>query len=410
MRIAIVSYEFPPETALGGIATYVRDAATMLSEAGHEVEVFCGGVSDASTREENGARVHHFATPREHFPSRIVPAFIERHRVRPFDVLEGPDYLAEAWEVVQALPRLPYVVKLHTPFFILQEILDGLTPWSERARHLRVLFFQLRRKRRPLRPWRNEAIPQRERLNARAAAMIASPTRSIGDRVAKAWRLPADRIAFFPFPFIPDAAFLQLAPAPASKVIGYVGRLEPRKGVHVLAEAMRLVWRRVPDARLRLIGRDMPSHQPGRSMARLVAEVVGPRVNQIEFVGPVSRERLPELLADVGGCVFPSIWESFGFVVLEAVAAGRPLICSHGSGMAEILGPGPHGRFAKPGDPSSLASTILRHFENNESGRPHDAATCRREVLPRFLPNEVLPQQIACYQRAIELGNPSPSQ
>ena len=58
MRIAFVSYEYPPDTAYGGIATYVYQAAKMLRERGHQVEVFAASPNRAGTETENGFLVH----------------------------------------------------------------------------------------------------------------------------------------------------------------------------------------------------------------------------------------------------------------------------------------------------------------------------------------------------------------
>src|SRR5450432_435220 len=118
MRIAFVSYELPPDTALGGIATYVAQIADALAAAGADVEIFCGSSTRTDqTTDERGVVINRINADRNAFPTAIVSTFLQRHRAKPFDVLEGPDFTAEARYITRALPHLPYVVKLHTPYF-----------------------------------------------------------------------------------------------------------------------------------------------------------------------------------------------------------------------------------------------------------------------------------------------------
>ncbi|MDB4754598.1 glycogen/starch synthase, partial [Akkermansiaceae bacterium] len=60
MRIALVSFEFPPAIAIGGIGTYAWEAATMLAQGGHKVEVFSAGKKGPEPAEEFGIKVHRF--------------------------------------------------------------------------------------------------------------------------------------------------------------------------------------------------------------------------------------------------------------------------------------------------------------------------------------------------------------
>ena len=120
MKIAFISYEYPPDTAYGGIATYVDQAARMLSERGHYVEVFAGSERRAQSSDENGILTHRIL---EHDPAGFAEpagrAFAERHRTIHFDVIEGPEYFADARGAIARVPDVPLVVKLHTPSRVL---------------------------------------------------------------------------------------------------------------------------------------------------------------------------------------------------------------------------------------------------------------------------------------------------
>src|SRR5258706_8181253 len=116
MKIAFISYEYPPDTAFGGIATYVFQAATMLRKRGHHVEVFAASVNRSGSESEDGILVHRIdEKSRFDFGPRIGEVFARRQSVIGFDVLEGPDYSADAREAVRLVPSIPLLLKLHTP-------------------------------------------------------------------------------------------------------------------------------------------------------------------------------------------------------------------------------------------------------------------------------------------------------
>ena len=101
MRIAFISYEAPPDTLIGGIGTYVGQAARTLARRGHEVEVFTASPKASGTLDANGYLTHQVQCSFEFedrmaFPELAGHIFAERHARAPFDVLEGAEFLAEA--------------------------------------------------------------------------------------------------------------------------------------------------------------------------------------------------------------------------------------------------------------------------------------------------------------------------
>ena len=136
LRIAYVSFEFPADNAVGGIATYVQQASQLMVARGHDVEVFAASSRRAGTEVTNGVRVHWC---RESEPSRfrdtVLPVFAARHQVEPFDAIEGPEYNADAACIKKTFPKLPLVVKMHSPSLLLARI-DGVLP-TDIGRRLR---------------------------------------------------------------------------------------------------------------------------------------------------------------------------------------------------------------------------------------------------------------------------------
>ncbi|MGY4979925.1 glycosyltransferase [Streptomyces sp. 900105755] len=143
-------------------------------------------------------------------------------------------------------------------------------------------------------------------------------------------------------------------PAGAPLVV-CVGRLCRQKGQDVLLRAWPEVLRRVPDARLALVG-DGPDRD---ALHRLAASVSAAQVrtDSVEFVGPVADVRPWYRAADL--VVLPSRWEGMALAPLEALACGRPVLVTDVDGARESLPPGHAAHcLVPPGRPGALAGAV----------------------------------------------------
>jgi glycogen(starch) synthase len=123
MRIALISYEFPPDTAFGGIGTYAGQAATLLAQRGHQVEVFAASAKRAGHFADGPIALNLIGEmDRAKCPAAIAQVCAERHAVRPFAVAESPECFAEGHVIRQAHPNLPLIIKLHTPSEMLERL------------------------------------------------------------------------------------------------------------------------------------------------------------------------------------------------------------------------------------------------------------------------------------------------
>jgi phosphatidylinositol alpha-mannosyltransferase len=143
-------------------------------------------------------------------------------------------------------------------------------------------------------------------------------------------------------------------PAPMSgdrRSVLYVGRIEPRKGVETLLRAMPAVQARVPRVQLVLVGGG-----PGRADVETLARELGVRV---VFAGRVNESDLPAYYQAADVFCSPALSdESFGLTLLEAMAAGRPIVASDIAGYAELLTPIGSARLVPPGNVELLAGEI----------------------------------------------------
>ncbi|MCW5733945.1 MAG: glycosyltransferase family 4 protein [Enhydrobacter sp.] len=401
MRLAFVSYEFAGTASGGGIGTYVRGAAAMMAARGHQVEVFTSAPADPRALPA-GVVVHAAPVDRQVFPRAVASVFERRHFAQPFDVVEGPEYGAEAAEVARSFPDLPLVVKLHTPTFQVDAIQRSyLTRWQK----VRFMLGGVRRGHVPKPYWHYDPIGDPEYKHAQTASEIAAPSIAILELVRSRWALEPTRLAHVPYVFDPPPDLMAIPVSTATGRITYLGRLEARKGVIELAEAMRLVLARVPAIKFRLVGRSLPHPTTGEDLATHMRRLLGPFADTVEFVDGLPHSEIPRVLGETDICVFPSVWESVGFVCLEAMAAGRGVIASGGSGMAELIDDGRSGRLVSPRDPRGLADAMLAMVADAAS-RISMGEKARAKASKAYISEVIGPLQEASYVRAIERGRP----
>ena len=171
-------------------------------------------------------------------------------------------------------------------------------------------------------------------------------------------------------------------------IIGAAGQLIERKGYDVLLDALPTVIARHRDLKLILFGR-------GPKMAALSAQARRLGItDHVVFAGFVSG--LESLLAGFDAFVHPARTEGLGLVVLEALAAGVPVVACRAGGLVDAIEDGRNGILAQPDDAPALTSALLRMLEDPiAAGRL--AAEGRREVTARFSLQEMVDGYRALY-------------
>lgn len=137
-------------------------------------------------------------------------------------------------------------------------------------------------------------------------------------------------------------------------VVGGVGRFRGEKGQTVLIEAMAEVIKQAPDAVLLLVG-----DGPDRAMLEQKAASLGVADNVV-WTGQRSADEVYRLYAIMDVVAVPSLFEGFGLVAAEAMAAGKPVVASDVDGLAEVVAAGETGLLVPPGDAESLAAALVR--------------------------------------------------
>jgi glycosyltransferase involved in cell wall biosynthesis len=153
----------------------------------------------------------------------------------------------------------------------------------------------------------------------------------------------------------------------------YVGRLVSKKGLFTLILAFRDVLKEIPDARLRIAGKGTL-----RKVLSSMVKALGIEEN-VDFLGYVPDELLNPLFSSSDIFVLPSSFgESFGIVILEAMASGTPVIGTKVGGIEEILGYGKYGILVNPSEPSELAEAMVSLMNDQELRRGLERKGLRR--------------------------------
>jgi glycogen synthase len=408
VKIAFISYEYPPDTAYGGIATYVYQAARMLHSRGHRVEVFTSSPQRDGSQIEDHVLVHRIKeAEQEQFALPVGSLFAKRHADVRFDVLEGPEFLADAREAVNLVPDIPLVVKLHTPSMLVLNLNYFETSVGKK---LRYCINALLRGVKPAWGYPAHAMGHRlqalkadvmERTHALDADEIATPSKSLGDMLIQKWGLQPGVVSCVPYPYTADHKLLDIPAETYTNVVTFVGRLEIRKGVLELARAIPMVLEEYPTARFRFVGSSEGSPIANVGMQHYLEKRLQGYKKSLEFTGAVAPDEIPEILARTDVCVFPSRWENFPCVCLEAMAAGRGIVASSAGGMIEMLNNGQCGSVIPPGDSQSIAQAVLALLRQPDR-RIKLGQAARERLLTEYGVGRVGCLQEASYERAIE--------
>jgi glycosyltransferase involved in cell wall biosynthesis len=203
---------------------------------------------------------------------------------------------------------------------------------------------------------------------------------------------PSSRVVVVrnPRPALPQARVLDGDGRP---MILFVSRLMAEKGVFDLVHALALVNRQTT-CRLVLAG-DGPDATRVRA---LVADLnVG---SSVELVGHVDDDKLTRLYAAADIFALPTSWaEGFPTVILEAMAAGLPIVTTKWRGPADHLAEGEHALFVPPNDPDALAASLLRLLRDRELCRRMSAAN--RKKVREFDPDAVAAEYLAALERIV---------
>ena len=209
---------------------------------------------------------------------------------------------------------------------------------------------------------------------------------------------PADRVHVVP----PPAWSGVFPPSPARLDgpgrVGFVGRLEPRKGVEDVIVAARRFLRDRPRASLTIVGAPSESTPPGYSASLRAAARSSGVMDRVLFEG--WRPDGADALAEFDVVCVPSRAEPYGTVAAEAAARGVPVVATSVGGLPEVVVDGATGTLVPAGNPAALAAAIAPLLDD-PALRARMGARARERALDRFAPGPFADRLDAVFREVI---------
>lgn len=345
MRILMFSWEYPPKS-VGGLAQHVFDLTRALSDIGEEVHLITVGSNDAPEFENvNGVkvyRVYPYSVSSHDFVNWVTQlnlAMLERavsvvSDEGSFNIVHGHDWLvAYASRAVKHAFRIPMVATIHAT-----EYGRNYGLHNNMQRHISDVEWWL-----IFESWK-----------------VICCSRYMKGELHHVFQVPDDKIKIINNG-VDAGAFRPKSinygrdeyAAPGEQIVLYVGRLVREKGVQVLLDAIPHILKCRPGTKFIIAGRG-----PHEGALRHQASAMGIS-NKVYFTGYVNDDIRNALYSWSDVAAIPSLYEPFGIVALEAMAARTPVITSDTGGLSEIVDHCVDGLKAYTGNSQSLADMII---------------------------------------------------
>lgn len=384
----MLSWEYPPKV-IGGLARAVADLSQAMAELGHDVAVITGDWPECEPTEYvQGVRVYRvnqfFPKPMDFLEEvhlmnfHLVQKGIELFTQGDFDVIHAHDWLvAPAAKVLKHAFGRPLVCTIHA------------TEWGRNN----GLHNDLQHHISDLEWW----------LTYESYRVICC-SEYMREELRRVFQVPPDKLMVIPNG-VRAEDFAQVHPdldqwrrqwaAPEEEIVLYVGRHVFEKGIDLLLAAAPKVLQYCPQAKLIIAGRG-PYHDELKRQAWELG--LGEKVVFPGFVDDLTRNSLYHL-ADAA--VFPSRYEPFGLVALEAMAGGAPVIVSDVGGFAETVQHEVNGLTFFSGSPDSLADNIIRLLRDKALAKR--LSTRARLDLARFDWKKIAAQTVESYSASLPI-------
>jgi phosphatidylinositol alpha-mannosyltransferase len=345
MKIALVSpYDYPYP---GGVTEHITHLDEEFRRLGHEVKIIAASSGNQDEPGDHVLKVTRSVTPIPYSGSiaritlslRAYPRVKKILREEQFDVIHVHEPLT---------PNLPLFVLRHCKVSPRSVVVGTFHAYRESAADFQY------------------GKPLLRRFIGRLDGRIAV-SQAVVDYISHYF--PGDYVVIPNGVDVDRFGGLQAEPWPrftdGRPNILFVGRMEKRKGFRHLIRAFPYVKQEIPEARLLVVGA-----YSDEDKAPFVRYARQHKLHGIVFAGYASREELPRYYRSCDVFVAPSTgFESFGIVLLEAMAAGKPIVASDIAGYRCVLKDGREGLFVPPEDERALATAIIRLLKDSDLRR-----------------------------------------
>jgi glycogen synthase len=380
VNIVLVSFEFPPLNAVGGIGSYMYHLCQLLNDAQHSVTVFSANPSAKELEVIQRTYCTNYLLPsksNEEFRSDVLPvfnSFLEKNKV---DVIESPEVGACALYIKETNPHIPLVVKMHTPGVLITRVSNTYIPLKKK---LRFVAGSILRGKPNAGYWSTKDANKESDLEYQICMLadtLTSPSLALKKWTNKFWDIPLERINIIPNPFSPNLSLFSLPISARENLVTFIGKLSVLKGMYALTKAIPIILKQNPSYKILLVGRDETEN--GLSMKAYMQNELKAFLPKIIFCGVLTEKELEVVFSKSKICIVPSLWENYPTVILEAMAAGVAVTASDAGGIGEIIMHDVTGVLFNPKKPSQIANAV-NTLINNDTKRIELAETARKNL------------------------------
>ncbi len=388
MKILMLTWEYPPRI-VGGIARVVHDLSKRLIKDGHEVTVvtYRDNADVPEYENDKGVNVYRVDNYIIH-PNNFIDWILQLNfnlvskateiinKEGGFDVIHAHDWLvANAAKALKNAYGIPVVATIHA---------------TEAGRNSGIHDDTQR------------YINDTEWMLTYEASEVIVNSNYMKNELQRLFGLPYEKINVIPnginlsnFTGIErDYDFRRQYAMDNEKIILYVGRLVYEKGIQHLIAAMPKVLSNYHDAKLIIAGRGGMMDQLRQEASNLGLN------NKIYFTGYLDSKQVQKMYKCADVAVFPSTYEPFGIVALEAMLAGVPTVVSDVGGLDEIITHGVDGMKAYAGNANSIADSITALLYDHQLAT-NVAKKAKQKVKEQFNWEKIAQDTHFTYEKAV---------
>lgn len=327
MKIAIVTFRFPPQGETGGIEIASQDMARSFASMGNSVCVITSGIKTDIENIQKNLSVYRIINPNIKFLSSVIFWF------KVFFILKkvNPD-IVHCQTIQMGLPCFVYKRVFKKPYIVWCHGFDVYFKWKFKKIISRIVF-------------------------SFSDAVVA-----ITEHMKKELQKTYKKEIFV----IPNSVNLEKFKGHekqelrkrynilgSEKIVLFVGVVRPVKGVKYLVSAFKIINQKIPESKLYIIGE-------GSEIENLKNLAIEKNIeDKVIFKGKIDTQKVAEymILSDI--FVLPSLSEGFPLVLLEAMAAGLPIVCTNVRGLPEIVEDNKNGLLIDPKNSDQISEKVL---------------------------------------------------
>ncbi len=342
----MLTWEFPPRI-VGGISRHCFGLAKAIAKRGHEIHVITLDFPNTPQYEEiDGVKIYRTSIELGH-PNFIIWTFLFNHFMEKKVAVLNREY---GFNIIHIHDWLTAPVGITSKYHLDRPLIS--TIHSTEVGRVQGLYNP-----------DSHFIDGLEWWTTYESKRVIVASNSMKYELEDHFHLPGEKIDVIPNAIDTtrydrnvdrEAVKRRYGISPYERIVLFIGRLSPQKGVEYLIKAVPFILNRHPEAVFIIIGEGLSkeylmdlAHKSGYS-------------HKIRFFGFLPDQDLIELTMSADVLVLPSIYEPFGIVALEGMAAGVPIVASNVGGLTEIVEHDKTGVLVYPRDPASIAWGVNR--------------------------------------------------